>query len=288
MRNNHLNITFFAIMQGRLSPPEEGRFQSFPRSAWRNEFSLATRAGLNAIEWIFDAYGEDVNPLVNDSGIAEMLSLSQQTGIAVRSLCADYFMDKPFLRTAELERQQLIEKMRWLLSRCKLAGIRRVVIPFVDASRIESRDEEEQVISILQSVLPAAEANEVELHLETSLAPERFADLLERCKHPLVRANYDSGNSASLGYAVTDEFAAYGSRIGSVHIKDRKRGGGTVPLGTGDADLPALFRSLMRVKYQGDYVLQIARSEPGQEVPWIAQNLASVAAQIEAARGLAS
>jgi L-ribulose-5-phosphate 3-epimerase len=280
-------MPFFAIMQGRLSPPEEGRFQSFPRNDWRNEFSLAARAGLNGIEWIFDAYGEDVNPLINDTGIAEMLSLSQQTGIVVRSLCADYFMDKPLLRTGELERQQLIEKMRWLLSRCKLAGIRRVVIPFVDSSRIENKDEEDHVISILQSVLPAAEANEIELHPETSLAPERFANLLERCNHPLVRANYDSGNSASLGYAVTDEFAAYGSRIGSVHIKDRKRGGGTVPLGTGDADLPALFRSLVRLKYKGDYVLQIARSKPGQEVPWIVQNLASVAAQIEAARGLA-
>ena len=281
-------MPFFAVMQGRLSHPEEGRFQSFPRSNWRNEFSLAARAGLNGIEWIFDAYGEDVNPLINDAGIAEMLSLSQQTGIVVRSVCADYFMDKPLLRTGEFERQQLIEKMRWLLSRCKLVGIRRVVIPFVDASRIESRDEQDQVISILQSVLPAVEANEIELHLETSLAPEPFADLLERCNHPFVRVNYDSGNSASLGYSVTDEFAAYGGRIGSVHIKDRKRGGGTVPLGTGDADLPELFGSLARLNYKGDYVLQIARSEPGREVPWIAQNLASVATQIEAAKGLAS
>lgn len=275
-------------MQGRLLPPEEDRFQSFPRRGWGTEFSLAASAGLNGIEWIFDAYSEDVNPLADDTGIAEMLSLSQETGIIVRSLCADYFMDKPFLRIGELERQALIQKMRWLLSRCQLAGIGRMVIPFVDSSRIENRDEETQVIAILQSVLPAAEANEVELHLETSLAPERFAYLLERCNHPLVRVNYDSGNSASLGYASADEFAAYGGRIGSVHIKDRKRGGGTVPLGTGDADLPALFRSLLRVEYKGDYVLQIARSEPGQEVPWIAQNLASVAAHIEAAKGLTS
>jgi L-ribulose-5-phosphate 3-epimerase len=281
-------MPFFAIMQGRLLPPQESRFQSFPRDQWRTEFSLAASAGLNGIEWIFDAYGEDVNPLVNDAGTAEMLSLSQQTGIVVRSLCADYFMDKPFLRTGALERQQLIEKLQWLLSRCKLAGIRRIVIPFVDNSRIENGDEEGQVISVLQSVLPVAEANEIELHLETSLAPEPFADLLERCNHPLVRVNYDSGNSASLGYTVADEFAAYGGRIGSVHIKDRKRGGGTLPLGTGDADLPALFRSLARLKYKGDFVLQIARSEPGREVPWIVQNLAFVAAHLEAAKGLSS
>ncbi len=98
--------------------------------------------------------------------------------------------------------------------------------------------------------------------------------------------NYDSGNSSSLGYEVGEEFAAYGHRIGSVHIKDRRLGGGTVPLGTGNADLPAVFRGLAALGYHGDYVLQIARSEPGEELLWIAQNCAWVSAQIEAAHGV--
>jgi L-ribulose-5-phosphate 3-epimerase len=271
-------------MQGRLVPPEDGRFQSFPRERWRDEFALAAQAGLNAIEWIFDVYGEDANPLTCDTGIAEMLSLSQQAGIRVRSLCADYFMDKPFLRTTEAERGQLIQKMEWLLARCKRPGVRRIVIPFVDNSRIENADEEAQVISILRAILPAAESNGVELHLETSLGPQAFASLLERCSHPLIRANYDSGNSASLGYRVSEEFAAYGDRIGSIHIKDRRLGGGTVPLGTGDADLPGVFRGLAALHYGGDYVLQIARSEPGQELPWIRENLSWIAGQMEAVK----
>ncbi|MFZ0416975.1 MAG: sugar phosphate isomerase/epimerase family protein [Candidatus Sulfotelmatobacter sp.] len=276
-------MPFFAIMQGRLVPPEGGRFQCFPRKRWRDEFVLAAQAGLNAIEWIFDVYGEDINPLACDEGIAGMLALSQQTGITVRSLCADYFMERPFLRTTEEERKQLIQKMVWLLERCKRLGIGRIVIPFVDNSRIENSDEEAQVISILREIVPAAEISGVELHLETSLGPRAFASLMEHCPHPLVRANYDSGNSASLGYRVSEEFAAYGPRVGSVHIKDRRRGAGTVPLGTGDADLPGLFRELAALSYGGDYVLQIARSEPGQELPWITENLAWVTSQMEAA-----
>jgi L-ribulose-5-phosphate 3-epimerase len=275
-------MPFFAIMQGRLVPPEQGRFQSFPRQRWRDEFALAARAGLNAIEWIFDVCGEDTNPFSYDTGVAEMLALSEQTGISVRSLCADYFMDRPFLRTTESERRHLIQKMEWMLGRCKRVGIRRIVIPFVDNSRIENLDEQTQVVLILRAILPAAETNGVELHLETSLGPEAFAGLLERCSHPLVKANYDSGNSASLGYKVSEEFAAYGHRIGSVHIKDRKVGGGTVPLGTGDADLPGLFRGLASLNYEGDYVLQIARSESGHELPWITENLSWVADQMKA------
>jgi hexulose-6-phosphate isomerase len=132
-------------------------------------------------------------------------------------------------------------------------------------------------------LLPVAEKDKVELHLETSLAPQPFAALLEQCPHPLLRVNYDSGNSSSLGYRVEEEFAAYGHRIGSVHIKDRRLRGGTVPLGTGDADLPALFCGLAALGYRGDYVLQIARSEAGQEMSWLAQNRAWVAGQIQVA-----
>jgi len=280
-------MPLIAVMQGRLVPPEGGHFQCFPRMRWRDELEFAMKAGLNAIEWIYDAYGEDANPLATDAGIDEMLSLSQKNGIAVRSVCADYFIDHPFLRTARENQNQLTEKMEWLLSRCKMAGITRVVLPFVDKSRIENDDETEEARAILQSLFPSAESSKIELHLETSLSPESFAGFLMQCQSPFVRVNYDSGNSASLGYQVKSEFAAYGDRIGSVHIKDRKLGAGTVPLGIGDADFLSVFRGLAELNYRGDYVLQIARSEPGDEVKWITRNRIWIAAQIEAAtRGI--
>ena len=278
-------MSLIATMQGRLLPPEGGHFQSFPRTRWRDEFTFAVKAGLDAIEWIFDAYGEDANPITTDAGIAEMNALTAKTGVVVRSLCADYFMDKPFLRTTVDQRRDRIEKFRWLLSRCVSVGIGRIVIPFVDQSRINNETEKREVSSILQALLPAASAHAVELHLETSLSPKEFAALLEENPHPLIRVNYDSGNSASLGYLVHDEFAAYGHRVGSVHIKDRVRNGGTVPLGTGHVDFPSLFRSLAGANYGGDYVLQIARPESGQEIEWLSQNRAWLASQIEQMKG---
>jgi hexulose-6-phosphate isomerase len=274
-------------MQGRLVPPEGGHFQSFPRQRWRDEFALAAAAGLNAIEWIFDVYGEDVNPLTTDAGLAELKALSEKTGIEVRSVCADYFMDRPFLRTTVAELEDRIRKMEWLLSRCQRAGIQRIVVPFVDNSAIRNHEEKLQALSVLSQLLPRAQKTNVELHLETSLGPEPFAALLEQCRHTMVRVNYDSGNSASLGYKVQEEFAAYGHRIGSVHIKDRLLHGGTVPLGTGGADLNAVFAGLAKLNYDGDYVLQIARAEAGSEVAWITQHRAWIAAQIQHASEVA-
>jgi hexulose-6-phosphate isomerase len=268
-------------MQGRLVPPEEEeRFWLFPRNRWRDEFSLAADAGLDAIEWIFDVYGEDENPLATDVGVSEIRALSEQTGVAVRSLCANYFIELPILRTTDGERSDRIQKFLWLLSRCAAAGIRRIVVPFLDRSRINNDVERLEVARILHTLLPAASAYGIELHLETSLPPQQFAALLEDASHPLVRVTYDSGNSASLGYVVRDEFAAYGHRIGSVHIKDRLRNGGTVPLGNGNADFQMLFNSLAGLNYSGDFVLEIARQNEGNEVHWLAQNRAWLASQL--------
>jgi len=252
------------IMQGRLLPPEPERFQAFPRNDWLKEFALAQKAGLDSIEWIYDVYGEDVNPIATDEGIGNMAN----QGVRVVSLCADYFMDRPALDPT---------KLVWLLGRCHLAGITRVVLPFVDASRIESTEKAQNVISMLRETL---RESKVEIHLETSLDPAAFAALLDAVPHPLLKVNYDSGNSASLGYSPSEEFAAYGSRIGSIHIKDRVRNGGTVPLGTGDADFTALFREIKRVKYTGDFILQTAREAPGEEVTLAQRNLSWLKRQL--------
>ena len=75
-----------------------------------------------------------------------------------------------------------------------------------------------------------------------------------------------------MAITLEEEFGAYGERVGSVHIKDRVRGGGTVPLGEGDADFDAVFDALRTLGYRGDFVMQIARGVPGGELAWIAAN----------------
>jgi hexulose-6-phosphate isomerase len=72
---------------------------------------------------------------------------------------------------------------------------------------------------------------------------------------------------------VVEEIAAYGSHIGSVHIKDRLRGRGSVPLGTGDANLPVRLGALLTAGYSGDFVLEAARGEAGAELAWAKRNL---------------
>ncbi len=262
------------IMQGRLLPPEPGHFQAFPRQLWYQEFPFASEAGLETIEWIYDQYGTDVNPIATEEGIQEMLALTGKHNIDVVSLCADYFIDHPFTTVSGSQYSALQEKLVWLFGRCRKIGINRIVLPFVDASRIETPRHADLVKSLLRELLPEAARNRIEIHLETSLNPTSFAALLNDLPDPWLKANYDSGNSSSLGYDPAEEFAAYGERIGSLHIKDRVLGGGTVPLGTGSANFLVLFKCIRDSGYQGDYILQVARESPGNEVAWARQNLA--------------
>ncbi len=261
-----------AVMQGRLLPPVGSKIQAFPAERWADEFANAAAAGIDGIEWIYDAPDAEANPLASTAGRAQICTLSVAHGVGVWSCCADYFMARPLARGDAREEagRRLHELIGWAAD----LEIGHLVLPFVDASALHGPGDIDSAVAVLSAVAPMALAAGVELHLETDLPPASFAGLLDRLPWPAVRANYDSGNSASLGYAPGEEFAAYGERVGSVHLKDRVRGGGTVPPGTGNTDFSALFEALARANYRGDFTLQVARGTSGDEVAWLAKQRA--------------
>jgi len=273
-------------MQGRLVPPVDDQIQCFPRSNWADEFALAAEAGLDCIEWIYDQFGSDMNPIATDAGVDSILELSDRHGIRVVSMCADFFMDWPLVRATAAEVEERLAVLRWLIDRARRLGIERIVLPFVDASRIETEADARHVVAAIDGVRARAEEAAIELHLETSLGPGSFAELLSRLPPILVKVNYDIGNSASLGYDPRAELGAYGDQVGSVHLKDRRLGGGTVPLGEGDADLSTVFECLRALAYAGDVVMQVARGEPGHEVTWAQRNRAVVDSFLKPAPGI--
>jgi L-ribulose-5-phosphate 3-epimerase len=272
--------TQFGIMQGRLVPPDEGRFQSFPRAQWRDEFPNAAAAGIDYIEWIVDAHGFDVNPIFSLAGLSQLNALKLAHGVATSAICADWFMDYPFLRCSAQQRRDRELFLHNLIPIAVTIGARYIVLPFVDVSRIETDADKQAIVEIMTAAAPIAQSHGIELHLETDLDPNNFAELLERIPHPYIKANYDSGNSSGLGYCATEEFASYGARIGSIHIKDRrsKFAGGiaTMPLGEGSADLPSVFACMKQIGYDRPVTVQVARGKDGDEVSWIRRQLAFI------------
>ncbi|HXW90821.1 MAG TPA: sugar phosphate isomerase/epimerase [Terriglobales bacterium] len=235
---------------------------------------MAAAVPFDYLEWIYDLYGRDVNPLDVPEGVALLRNFIDSSGVGIRSVCLNYFMDKLPVCCTDREREERLREVALILGNARAIGVKRAVLPFLDTSAIRNRDDFRALVELLTAAIPLAEESGVELHLESSLNPSEVARLLDLLPHGVLKIAYDSGNSASLGFTPAEEFSAYGERIGSVHIKDRMLHGATVPLGTGNADFKTLFVELERVNYRGDFTLEVARGTPGDETAWARKNLA--------------
>jgi L-ribulose-5-phosphate 3-epimerase len=254
-------MTEIGVMQGRLLPRIDGRIQAFPWQDWRSEFPTAREVGLDSIEFIFEGPNIEDHPLMQSPGRESIKEAVRESSVRVGSICADYFMDEPLFRGTSGERQQRVDVLSQLVDGAAEIGANFVEIPCVDRSSLKSEAERGALVDAVSAVLPSAEEKGVGILLETDLPPAEFRSLLDRWGHPNVGANFDSGNSASLGYDPIEEIATLGETIMNVHIKDRLLGGTTVPLGTGAARFDDVFGSLGRIGYRGPLILQTARDD---------------------------
>ncbi|HXG70276.1 MAG TPA: sugar phosphate isomerase/epimerase [Gemmatimonadaceae bacterium] len=252
-------MTELGIMQGRLVPRIDGRIQAFPRADWMSEFPIAADLGFDLIEFIFEGPRIEEHPFWSVAGIAQVREVTRATGVEVRSVCADYFMEQPLFRGTAAERRDSLDVLLRLLAAAGEVGARCVEIPCVDQSSLKSPEDEQALLDALGAALEVAKPAGVSILLETDLPPERFRRLLAAAGDPMIGANFDSGNSASLGYDPDEEIKAIGEFIQNVHIKDRILGGTTVPLGTGAVNFDRVFRALAEAGYGGALVIQGAR-----------------------------
>lgn len=247
------------IMEGRLSRPMGNEIQTFPKHSWKNEFGKAKRCGFNVIEWVFDLY--EKNPILSDDGIKEIKTLSKKYNVKINSVCADYFMKNKLFNVTNSVLGKNLEILRKIIKQCRKLDIRILDLPFVDSSSIRNKIYQNQVLSNLQKVIHLAEENNVIIALETDLPPKIFKNFLIRFNHPNIKANYDIGNSVSLGYDTKEELEMLGPWIANVHVKDRIYHGESVPLGTGNVNFDLFFSSLAKINYSDDLIIQGARED---------------------------
>jgi hexulose-6-phosphate isomerase len=248
------------IMQGRLSPRIDGKIQAYPAKTWQKEFEISKEIGYSAIEWIVEKPLE-INALMSKSGMQEIKEIILKTGVRVDYVCADIFMQQPLVRMSEKIKEENKKILEQILINSKEIGAIGVEIPFVDASSIKTESEIDELISVTEDAFKLAGEIGINVSLETDLNAKEFKKLLEKINLDHVKANYDIGNSASLGYEPLEELENYGQKILNVHVKDRKLGSTTVPLGTGNADIRCVFEKLDEIGYTGGITMQAARGE---------------------------
>lgn len=249
-------------MQGRFSPQVAGKIQAFPWDHWRSEFTTAAAEGFDLMEWTLDAERLYENPIMTEAGRGEIAVLKARHGVDIDSLTGDFFMQTPFHKASGPERLRRLGDLRAVCEACSRAGIRYLVVPLVDAGRMDSPAQEADVLGTFCSLAPELARLKLAIAFESDYRPRELATFM-RSLGPGFGVNYDIGNSASLGYDPEQEIAAFGKSIVNVHVKDRALGGTTVPLGSGNADFPKVFAALRGAGYAGNFVLQTARAPDG-------------------------
>ena len=252
------------FMQGRLSPLVDGRIQAFPWTCWQQEFASGASCGFHMLEWTLDQGRLTESPLLTTAGQQEIRQLCHQHQFQIPSLTGDCFMQAPFWKVQGAERESLQRDFLAIAEACAVVGISMIVVPLVDAGRLDNMEQEDLLVDFLQSRSGFLSERQIKVIFECDYLPQELARFIDRLDSRLFGVNYDIGNSAALGYDPVEEFAAYGRRIMNVHIKDRELGGTTVPLGTGNADFDAVFTALTSVGYRGNYILQTARAVDGR------------------------
>lgn len=243
-------------MQGRLSPIENGRIQSFPWLNWRKEFAEAERIQFSKMEWTIDSKDFELNPIfINQS---EIRQLSERHQISIPSITNDYFMENPLWQT---EINICRKNLMMLVDSMQELQIGILVIPLVDNSSIKNNIEYRYKIKdFFYSIAEELRLKKIQIAFELDLQPEETYEFICDLPDTTFGINYDIGNSASLGFSPEHEISLYGKRIFNVHIKDRILGGSTIALGKGSADFATCFLKLQEINYSKNYILQTARA----------------------------
>ena len=234
------------FMQGRLT--EKGGFfpQTFPRDTWKDEFNKAQQMGLSYIEWMFNFDNWKDNPIATEEGIKEILYTMESTGVIVSSICANYYMKESIFCANDSVLNMLIDSAGKI--KC-----RNVIVPLFEASDIERC--EGDAFKKLEEVIRGISTNNVNILLETDFFMSQIAEFCNRFSKG-VGVCYDIGNAIGNDKDVISEIRKYVSIIKNIHLKDKKIGGSTIMLGTGDAPFKECFKQLAELNYEGYYILE--------------------------------
>jgi hexulose-6-phosphate isomerase len=142
-----------------------------------------------------------------------------------------------------------------------LLGVEFIVFPLVDNGRLENSEQEKSFMDGLSLIEPDLHKNSIKIVFESDFIPDRLKAFIDQFSPDNYGINYDIGNSAAMGFDPKEEIKAYDHRIMNIHIKDRLLYGNTVPLGQGNAEIPKVLEELDSIGYNGNFILQTARSD---------------------------
>ncbi len=246
-------------MQSHLLKQPDNKYQAFPGRSWAKEFELASKLGIENIEWIVDD-ASPFNPIFSEQGIKSILQESHLNKVKVPLIIADFFLETP---------SSLFEESSWdLLEQITEAGSKLAVsaieIPLLEGQSSMTEEELGFLSTMLANACLTAEKAQVKLSIKTTLESKYFFHLKKAA--PQLLHSVDLANYQALGLDPLEILKELLPYCLNIHIKDGKFQSESLPLGKGDVAFPQILAFLEEKNFEGFYCLQAARYEDGQEL----------------------
>ena len=255
------------FMQGRLVDTEKkGRIQFFPGKNWIKEIHLASKNKFKLMEWTIDIENKNLNPMFNVKLSDIYNRIVKKNKIKIVSATCDFFMKAPFFKLKGIKQSKSITDLITVIKNGQILGIKLFIIPLVDQSSIDNKIQENFIIKFFNhNDFKKILNNDTKILFESDYNPEKLIQFIKKFNSKHFGLNYDTGNSASLGFNVKDEFK-YFRYVKNIHIKDRIYRGKTVRLGCGSWKYKTFFKLLKKSNYNGNLILQTARSPKKEHI----------------------
>lgn len=244
------------FMQGRLFKSEKiNSIQYFPKKNWQKEIILAEKNGINLMEWTINYENIKQNHLFHKKKNLILKKIIQKSSLKINSVTCDFFMQEPFFKK---NKYKAISDLKKIIKLSTNVGVKFFILPLVDNSSIENLKQEKILIKELKKLTKYLQKDQKFL-FEIDYPPHKINRFLSNFDK-YFGINYDTGNSASLGFDFNEE-KKYFKKVHNIHIKDRVFNGHSVRLGKGDFNFKSFFSYIKKINYKGNLILQTARAK---------------------------
>lgn len=247
------------ILQGRLSPSTDGRFQFFPKD-WAKEFPIASNLGFDAIEWIFDWVDFENNPILNPNERMSAISQSvKESGVQISSICADYYMK---YRLSGADADNSVVMLDRLIDAAEITAEKLILVPLLEGNAPRTEIEKKELIKNVSRIIPQLKSKNVRIGFETEMPVNELIEFIDGFNSDKIGVYYDIGNCTSYGFDCSEDIRLLGRRVFGIHAKDRKlHTTQSLVLGAGDADYPGCFKSFKDIGFSGTIIMQAWRGQ---------------------------
>jgi sugar phosphate isomerase/epimerase len=213
----------------------------------RVQLAVLAAVGCRHIE-VRSAWGTNVSEL-SDEGLERLAALVDTAGMAVSAIAypvgkSDIEADDEHrferaLRAADVLRARYVRVFTFQHDGRPAESVRDAVLRRMSALADRARR---------AGVVLVAE-NEVGVYGDR---PERLADVVESVDSPALRVAWDAGNFVRVGLRpFEDAYPLLAAHLAYLQVKDAVYGGGSVPAGAGDGQLPQTIRALADTGFDG-------------------------------------